>query len=169
MGSWHSIYGPGLSAGDVAVWTGVGVNELVPGIFIGDHTVAGSTVYAIKGAIHGVVGADVCYSGSRTGTVCSNRIQSTGNSACYTGHTPCYNNLVITKQLAGHPAAGQGDSGGPAYSTSSGIYATGIISGIRNASTTCTGDQGGRLCGSEVLYAPISELMANGYGLNSRS
>ena len=44
-----------------------------------------------------------------------------------------------------------------------GFYGTGIISGISNPSTTCTGDPGssaenGRKCSSTVLFAPIQRF-----------
>lgn len=84
---------------------------------------------------------------------------------------PCYNNIVATQQISGIPAAGRGDSGGPVYYANNGVYAAGIISGVRNATSTCTGDPGsdlpnGRICSASVLYAPITELMSNGYGIN---
>ncbi|KQZ05802.1 hypothetical protein ASD19_13280 [Microbacterium sp. Root53] len=166
----YSAYGAGLSNGDVSVWKGPMADHMLPGIFIGDHTVSGSGVYSIKGAIHSVVGANVCYSGSFSGTVCSNTIMATGLTVCYTG-LPCYNNIVRTQQATGIPALGNGDSGGPVYSTSSGIYATGIISGMSNGTATCTGEPGssatgGRKCSATGLYAPIAELMTAGYGLN---
>ena len=40
----YSIYGAGMSAGDVAVWKGALADQMLPGIFIGDHTVSGSGV-----------------------------------------------------------------------------------------------------------------------------
>ncbi len=167
-GNAYSAYGPGLSSGDVSVWEGPLADQMLPGIFVGDHTVAGSGVYSIKGAIHSVVNAQVCYSGSFSGTMCSNKIVETGMTVCYGAPYPCYNNIVMTEQITGKPAAGNGDSGGPVYSTSNGIYATGIISGIVNGTDTCVGEPGGggRKCSSVALYAPIAELMANGYGLN---
>lgn len=166
-----SIYGPGLSNGDVSVWKGPMADHMLPAIFIGDHTVAGSGLYGIRGALASPVGATVCYSGSLSGTMCNNTIQATGLTVCYGGGLPCYNNIVRTEQATGMPAAGRGDSGGPVYRTNNGIYAAGIISGIVNATPTCSGEPGssapnGRICSPIVLYAPITELMSNGYGIN---
>lgn len=164
----YSIYGAGMSAGDVAVWKGNLADQMLPGIFIGDHTVSGSGLYSVKGAVTSTVNGSVCYSGSYSGTVCNSTILATGITACYGSGLPCYNNLTRTQQVSGIPAAGSGDSGGPVYVTSNGIYAAGIISGVSNYSTNCTGEPGvgGRVCSATVLYAPITELMANGYGLN---
>ena len=164
----YSIYGAGMSAGDVAVWKGGLPDHMLPGIFIGDHTVSGSGVYSVKGAVTSTVNGTVCYSGSFSGTVCNSTILATGVTACYGDGLPCYNNLTRTQQASGIPAAGSGDSGGPVYATWNGIYAAGIISGVSNYSTNCMGEPGGggRVCSATVLYAPVSELMTNGYGLN---
>ena len=56
----------------------------------------------------------------------------------------------------------------PVYVTSNGIYAAGIISGVSNYSTNCIGEPGGggRVCSATVLYAPVTELVGKGYGLN---
>ncbi|WP_157553773.1 hypothetical protein [Microbacterium hominis] len=162
------LYPAGMPYGDTALWTGSGVSSLVPGIFVGDHTVSGSTVRPIRGAVSSSVGMSMCYSGSRSGTVCGNVIDQVNVSACYGGGLPCFENLALTKQAVGIPAAGQGDSGGPAYfvgGPGNGIYAAGVISGIRNYSGACTGDTG-RSCSAEVLYAPITEFFGANWGLN---
>ncbi|MDQ1217951.1 S1 family peptidase [Microbacterium arborescens] len=157
--------GPGYRP-DLASWTGGGTGPLVPGIFIGTNTVAGSGVYPISGAVSTPVGATVCYSGSPSGTVCGNTVTNVNVTLCYGGDYGCYDNLTITNN-AGAPAAGQGDSGGPAYSTSAGVvYAAGIISGILDATTTCTGDSGGRLCSPRVAFAVINDVFVAGYALN---
>lgn len=154
--------------GDVAIWKGSGIGNFVPGIFVGDNTVAGSGVFAIRGAVAPTVGTNVCYSGSFSGTVCGNEITHTGIYVCYTDVSLCYGGITRTEQISGVPAAGQGDSGGPAYQPISptGPFAAGIISGISNSSTSCTGDSGGRACSDIVLYAPVTEVFAVGYGLN---
>lgn len=151
---------------DVAVWSGSGTAQMDAGIFIGNNTVSGSYVYAIRGVAGTTVGASVCYSGSRSGTVCGSSVTAVNVTACYSGMSFCYDRLARTLQGGGLPAAGQGDSGGPVYSTNSGVYATGIISGLINGTTTCTGDAGGRLCSADLLYAPITDAFDLGYGIN---
>lgn len=167
------LYPGGAYYGDITSWKGAGLADFAPGIFIGDNTVAGSGVFAIRGAVSSTVGTNVCYSGSRSGTVCGNTITGTGQGVCYLDVPVCYENIVVTQQISGVPAAGNGDSGGPVYQPVSpqGPYAAGVISGIRNGTATCTGDPGstdpkGRKCSSTVLYAPITEIFSHGFGLN---
>ncbi|MDF2558567.1 MAG: hypothetical protein K0R99_13 [Microbacterium sp.] len=151
---------------DMASWTGTGIFEMVPGILIGSHVVPGVTVHPIKGAVTTSVGSRVCYSGAFSGTMCGNIVTGVGLTVCYGAPVGCYNNLTVTKHEFGTSAAGQGDSGGPAYvSTGAGIYGAGFISGIRNTGQACTGDTG-RQCSSEVLYAPIIDLFDSGFGIS---
>lgn len=116
-----------------------------------------------------VVNNSVCYSGSFTGTICSNTVSAVNQTVCYQ-FLQCYGGLAITDQASGSPAAGNGDSGGPVVSVINGsVYASGIISGIQNGSTSCIGIpgsdvQGGRKCSSKVIYAPISHFFANNAG-----
>ncbi len=150
---------------DVAIWSGSGTAQMTAGIFIGNNTVSGSYLYAIRGVMGTTVGASVCYSGSRSGTVCGSQVTAVNVTACYTGMSFCYDRLARTLQGGGLPAAGQGDSGGPVYGTSGGPYAVGIISGLINGTSNCTGDQG-RLCSADLLYAPITDAFDLGYGVN---
>lgn len=163
---WGGLY-PGPAAyGDTALFLGTGTAQMIPGVLVGDNTAAGSTLSEINGARATSIGAYVCYSGSRSGTMCNNLIENVNVSACYGGVLPCYYNLAATSQVGGQPAVGQGDSGGPAISQGgNGRFAMGIISGMTNASQSCTGD-GGRLCSSTVLYAPVTEFFGAGWGLN---
>lgn len=111
----------------------------------------------------------VCYSGSFTGTICSNKVSAVNQTVCYE-FLQCYGGLAITDQISGYPAAGNGDSGGPVVSVAGGsAYASGIISGIQNYSANCIGipgsnDEGGRKCSSRVIYAPLSHFFANNAG-----
>ena len=82
------------------------------------------------------------------------------------GHVGLLRRTHPIAQATGIPAAGQGDSGGPTYVASSGIYAAGFISGLLGATTTCTGDAGGRLCSATVLFAGVAYPFAAGYALN---
>lgn len=116
-----------------------------------------------------VVNNSVCYSGSFSGTVCSNTVSAVNQTVCY-AFLQCYGGLAISDQTSGQPAAGNGDSGGPVLSVINGsVYASGIISGIQNASPTCTGIPGStvdgeRKCSARVIYAPISHFFANNSG-----
>ena len=107
----------------------------------------------------------MCYSGSYSGTVCNNYVDNTNVTACYGAPYPCYNGLVATYQTTGVAAAGQGDSGGPVYGTINGQpYAVGIISGIYEPLSTCSGDTG-RDCSVYAIYSPITEYFGAGYGV----
>lgn len=117
-----------------------------------------------------VIGGSVCYSGSRSGLVCQNIITSYAGSVCYDTFQ-CYYNVTRTTQTNGIPAVGNGDSGGPVITVLTGghVYATGIISGMSNASDNCTGDPGTatRKCSDKVIYAPLEAYFNNtsGWGL----
>lgn len=109
----------------------------------------------IRGATTAVLNDVICYSGARSGSVCSNRITSLNRSVCYS-LSECYRNHVFTDQTGNVPAAGQGDSGGPAIASRNNgqAFAQGIISGIQDATTRCTGE-GNRLCSTRVIFAPV--------------
>jgi hypothetical protein len=170
LGTYQGSAWPGgANIPDLAFWTGAGVDQLVPGILLGNNTVPGSAVYAVKGAAASIVGSIVCYSGAYSGTVCNNPVTATNVTVCYSGGGGCYYRLDETLQSSGIPAAGNGDSGGPVYAALAGqVYAAGIISGMRNASTSCTGDPGvgGRQCSADLFFAPIPDIFTMGYGLN---
>lgn len=116
------------------------------------------------------VGSNVCYSGAYSGTVCANQITGTGVTISYGAPYGCYDNLTLTTNTNGTPAAGNGDSGGPVYiSSGANAYAAGFISGIQNGTTTCTGDPGatgGRNCSYKVIYAPIIDMFNAGYAIS---
>ncbi len=126
--------------------------------------------YPTIGWTNPAVGAVICYSGAYSGAVCQNEVTNSGLSVCYINDpgSPCYDDLVRTAQTSGIPAAGNGDSGGPAFVlTAQGAYAAGVISGIQNGSITCTGIAGadpGRKCSNVVLYAPMSNFFWNNTG-----
>jgi hypothetical protein len=142
-------------------------------IFTGSATNS-SSVSPIRGRYTAdIIGDSVCYSGSRSGLVCQNTITSYAGSVCYSA-TMCYFNVTRTTQVAGQPAAGNGDSGGPVITVLLGghVYASGIISGITNGTASCTGDPGGsgpndRKCSAQVIYAPLEAFFNNstGWGL----
>lgn len=125
----------------------------------------------VNGAVRPILGHMYCISGARSGLVCRNIVTSMNQSIGYPANLVCYTGQVYTNQESRVPAAGQGDSGGPAFATSSGasvgIYACGIISGIFGNSTVCTAEQDGKLCSFQVILAPVSSFFADnpGYGI----
>ncbi len=163
------LRGTGFAASDTGVWTGGNVAKMYPGIFTGDH-LGGDPLEDIRGAGIPVIGNHVCYSGSRSGNVCSNEVIQTGTTVCYSA-TMCYSGIAWTNQIDSKEAAGNGDSGGPVYRRVDGkVYAAGIISGIGGGSSTCTGDPGSstRNCSPTALYAPLNLALtaSTGWGLN---
>jgi len=126
---------------------------------------AGSRYVVVNGQTP-VVGADWCVSGSYSGTFCYNKIVQTNVYANYGGPATNVGPLVETDNYKNINSVGQGDSGGPAYryvnSTGNGVFATGIISGIRNGGTSCEGLQyNGRKCSRTALISPIYPAIAN--------
>jgi hypothetical protein len=163
----------GLSTGQAAGGSDIGrlggpTNTLAAWVYgAGPSSNSG---YPTIGWTNPAVGAVICYSGAYSGAVCQNEVTNSGLTVCYLNNpgSPCYDDLVRTAQTSGIPAAGNGDSGGPAFVlTSQGAYAAGVISGIQNASPTCTGIAGsvdGRKCSNVVLYAPMSNFFWNNTG-----
>lgn len=150
---------------DTALWIAGNVSKLYPIVFTGSYTDVNS-IAAIQGGTFPAVGANVCYSGSQTGNVCGNEVTVQSSVVCYSV-TQCYGPVSYTTQTSGTPAAGNGDSGGPVYQNVGGkIMAAGVISGIVNGSTNCTGEPGvnGRLCSASVIYAPIAAALGSGSG-----
>lgn len=134
-----------------------------PVMYVGAYN-AGSRYVVVNGQTP-VIGADWCTSGSYSGTHCYNEITQTNVYVDYGGPVSV-GPLVETQNWKGINAVGQGDSGGPAYryvnTTDNSIFATGIISGIRNASTSCNGMQyADRKCSATALISPIYPAMAN--------
>ncbi len=114
------------------------------------------------------VGNSVCYTGTQSGQVCSNTVTRVNQYICYS-YIPaqCYGGLTVTEQSNGVPAAGNGDSGGPVISAIGGVaYASGIISGISNPGSNCTGKPSTdtRKCSTTAIYAPISHFFNNNGG-----
>jgi hypothetical protein len=144
----------------------IGPDSLSAWVFVGSYTDA-STVAPIRGYVAPVGGNNACYSGSRSGLVCSNVLESSDTYNCV-AFLQCYWTRWST-QSAGTPAAGNGDSGGPVVilalresDNSVGAYGVGAISMIPgNSSAACTGDPGstatdGRRCSANVGFAPLS-------------
>lgn len=172
-GSSHLV---GVTSGQAYTGSGMGTDlemlvlgDSVTGVMAwGDHL--NSWWYIpINGYFAAVVGQHVCYNGSRSGAVCSNQVTGTNYQACYDISLPCYR-LTRTEQVLGTPAAGNGDSGGPVGTTGSrpsdsrfGFYGTGIISGMVNSTSACTGDPASatRECSSVALFAPVERFANN--------
>lgn len=135
-----------------------------PYMYVGG--VSGASRYVVTGGAMPVVGADFCYSGSYSGTWCYNEIEATNVYVDYGGAGKNTGPLVRTRNYKGISAVGQGDSGGPAFqfnsTTTNGVRATGIISGISGGSTTgCRGEQyKDRLRSTVALISPIYSAMS---------
>jgi hypothetical protein len=136
-----------------------------PVIYWGAHD--SNSGAGIKGAIPPILNDYWCYSGAPSGTVCNNKVTQLNMTVCYEV-TQCYRNLAYSEQMDSIPAAGQGDSGGPAIAARNGYaYAAGIISGIRNAGYMCNANSDGRLCSKYVITAPVEAFLQDNpsYGI----
>ncbi|RWZ68087.1 hypothetical protein ELQ92_02220 [Labedella populi] len=171
--NYSTVVGNGSSLGtmtssvsqyDLGRWTGGSVGALYPAVFTGTNT-STTPITLVRGGSIPVVGHSLCFSGAYSGNVCNNNVTSTNNTTCFQEPAVCYWGTAYTTQTSGTPAAGQGDSGGPAYRLVDGLlHASGIISGIHGpVSPTCTGDAGGRLCSSQVIVQPVTP--GTGWGL----
>lgn len=130
--------------------------------YLGGYT--GTTHGGITGSGVPVIGEQQCYSGSFSGTSCSNEVIQTN----------VYNNFGgpqhVTQQLQGQAAAGNGDSGGSNYRLGSGVRAArGIITGIpintsqhRSCFGVPSGD--GRVC-SHIVFSTTIKPIIDGFGL----
>jgi hypothetical protein len=132
-----------------------------------DNSVA--NVIAVKGVQEPIPGAELCYSGSYSGFICGNVVDSNGWS--YTlpvaGSSSTVNVTTAAKtvQAIGTPAAGQGDSGGPGalpalHNGAPALLASTIISAIPgNSPTVCTGVQS-RQCSPTVYSTSVNGALA---------
>lgn len=154
------------AAGDTDLELFIEPASLSTWIFVGNNNDV-SSVLPIRGYVSPVGGNSVCYSGSRSGLVCGNTLNSSDTYNCI-GFLQCYWTRWST-QVDGTPAAGNGDSGGPVFvplrradDNTIGAYGIGIVSMIPgNSPATCTGDPGstaagGRKCSANVGFAPLS-------------
>lgn len=145
---------------------GTGVSK-APYVYVGVYN--GNAIAPIAGYTGTPqVGNSVCYTGTQSGQVCSNTVTRVNQYICYS-YIPaqCYGGLTVTEQSNGVPAAGNGDSGGPVISAIGGVaYASGIISGISNPGSNCTGKPSTdtRKCSTTAIYAPISHFFNNNGG-----
>ncbi|QTV80351.1 S1 family peptidase [Microbacterium sp. NIBRBAC000506063] len=123
---------------------------------------AGNAV-AIKGTQEAFPGAELCYSGSFSGIVCGNVVDSTGWSYDLDvagGPTSItITTGALTEHALGTASAGQGDSGGPGImAVMQGgvpvVVASTLISAIAQPFKPCTG-LGGRLCSDVVLSTSV--------------
>lgn len=171
-GTWSSEV-VGQTVGQVPYSTG-DVGTDLEGLLWGD-SVTGSmawgghtsfSYYPINGYFAAVVGQNVCYNGSQTGTWCSNEVININTAACYGDGLPCYR-VTRTEQVAGISSVGNGDSGGPVGLLTTrpsdgrqGFYGTGIISGMVDPDSDCNGDPSSstRKCSSIGLMSPVERF-----------
>lgn len=158
------------AAGDTDLELFVEPDSLSTWVFAGGHQDA-ATVAPIRGYLAPVGGNLVCYSGSFSGLVCNNVLEDSDTYNCI-GFLVCYWTRW-SHQIAGTPAAGNGDSGGPVFTllvrpddNTVGAYGVGVTSMIPGDSGyTCTGepgdpDPGGRKCSSNVGFAPLGRWVS---------
>lgn len=141
-----------------------------PYVWFGPYNTT-TNVGAIGGVINPPLGADLCLSGSYSGAVCNNIVTHKGVIYNLGGDLTSVTGIV-TQQSSGSPAAGNGDSGGPAYqlvSLSGGgttRYAASIISAIpADSPATCNGvpgdsADGGRKCSPMVWSTQVVNIEA---------
>lgn len=149
----------GANAPDIGVLSGHGA-VYGPRMYHGPNSTANAV------GIHGVhtafVGSTVCYSGAPSGTVCGNLVTEINVNIAFDSRVE-YGHGVRTRQTSNIPALGKGDSGGPVFHVNSAgqALAAGVISGMFNATTSCTGDAGvnGRVCSTLGIYAPVSNYL----------
>ena len=130
---------------------------------------------AVKGVQEPVPGAEICYSGSYSGFICGNVVDSNGwsytLSVAGSSNTVNVTTAAKTVNATGTPAAGQGDSGGPGaiptmVNGSAALLASTIISaGPSNSQSGCVGVQN-RLCSPTVYSTSVNgALVYTGWGI----
>lgn len=154
-------YGTGTRRSIVTDAAMLAGSSYIPAVYWGPYST--NTRVAVHGAASPVEGSEICYSGSFSGTVCGNVVVATDVPYDLGGEL---DNLrgFRSEQWDGIPAAGQGDSGGPAVlailddATGEWVaWAGGIISAIpADSPTGCTGVQG-RNCSPTVYSADIGD------------
>lgn len=108
---------------------------------------------AVSGFSSPALGQSWCINGALSGTVCNNTVTlgpvTVNMTDNYGNPVGSYSNSWLSEQQSAVPAAGNGDSGGNVFRVSDGlVYPTGIISGMQNATSSCTGIDGSdtRVC-----------------------
>lgn len=136
---------------------------------------SGQSGRAVKGSAANHAGDYVCTEGSFSGTRCDIRVMDTGSTINVIGYGQM-RDMVTADNIHGEDAAGNGDSGGPVVSvTTGGVLARGTISAMNNDQfVECVGvpgvadDEDGRHCSSEIFYPDIQyQLSGVGVHLNT--
>ncbi|WP_331727665.1 S1 family peptidase [Streptomyces sp. NBC_00158] len=110
-------------------------------------------------------GEMVCTSGAITGAMCGIRVRGRVENAV--GADGKTYNVWVGEQVNGYTAAGQGDSGGPVFSTGNGseVVALGIIHG-GSGNRTCSSPYSGTYrCSSDIQFTDINDVVATFPGL----
>ncbi|MBN9176428.1 MAG: hypothetical protein J0I43_03555 [Microbacterium sp.] len=137
--------------------------------FVGAYN--SNTAVMVKGYSVPMVNQSICMNGSQSGTVCSNTITHGPLTISVTdlngNIVATYSNQYRSVQAFNQPAAGNGDSGGPAFRViNDQLHATGILSAIipgEGGGTSCTGmpSTSSRQCGSVVFTAGLNAFFNN--------
>lgn len=143
------------------------------GIYIGSNT--SDAAVRVTGVANPVQNTEICYSGASSGTVCGNLVSvPTLNYALPDSLPGVSITGVMTANVDGYPAAGNGDSGGPglvpvAASDGVRLHAGTVISAISTGhlQETCQGDppSSTRRCSHIVVSTKASEV-ASRAGVN---
>jgi streptogrisin D len=133
---------------------------------------------SVKGSAANNVGDYVCTEGSFSGTLCNIRVAQVGMTVNITNYGRTEDMVRANTSNANRQAAsGNGDSGGPVVSiTTGGVLARGTISAMNADSfVPCPGvpgvpaDQEGRHCSTEMFYPDIRVQLAGvGVRLNTQ-
>jgi hypothetical protein len=133
---------------------------------------------SVKGSAANNVGDYVCTEGSFSGTLCNIRVAQVGMVVNITDYGRTQDMVrANTNNATRQATSGNGDSGGPVVSiTTGGVLARGTISAMNtNAQVPCPGVPGvpegeeGRHCSTEMFYPDIRVQMARvGVRLNTQ-
>lgn len=149
------------------------------GVYTGESWLGeGQQGRSVKGSAANNVGDYVCTEGSFSGTLCNIRVAQVGMVVNITDYGRTENMVRANTSNASRQAtSGNGDSGGPVVSiTTGGVLARGTISAMNmNSQVPCPGvpgapvDEEGRHCSTEMFYPDIRvQMAAVGVRLNTQ-
>ncbi|MDJ0386391.1 S1 family peptidase [Streptomyces sp. G-G2] len=135
-----------VSSSGNAIWDGAGANQ------------DGQFSKRVTKVSPNTPGEMVCTSGAITGAMCGIRVS---------GRVVGAYNVWVGQQVNGYVAAGQGDSGGPVFSTGNGseAVALGIIHGGSGNQVCRSPYSGEYLCSSDIEFTDINDVVATFPGL----
>lgn len=136
-----------------------------PYIYVGPYV--GASRYIVDRSRVAVIGENWCLGGAPSGTSCGNQVTSTG--VYYTGAHGTVGPMMRTVNPT-QAGAGQGDSGGPVHTITTGsafAQVGGIISAIESPYSACRANDDGRLCSRTALSAQYWSIQDNGIAIRA--